>query len=205
MTRIEIRPPIFLPIVILMLANGVGWANDSREGLRFQATLQATSVAEIPPPPGGCEVRRGEPPAVALLKVVGAGNTNLYGSVYVEQAHCVFPEKFDRGCFKLTKTPLPPNAAPCSSSKPLLEGRYFGTLFPTFNSTLPNQSNPSPGETWLIQGNVCIVSAGGRAVSDCSQTSKGYEPATGITTLTRGLDGPATIFLDQVIRFKHEH
>jgi len=106
--------------------------------------------------------------------------------------------EFDQGCFKLTKTPLL-NDAPCSSKKPLLEGRYYGRLVPTFNSKFPP---PALLGTWLIAGNVCILSAGGRAVSDCNQLTKNYEPATGISDQDTGA---ATIFLDQVIRFKQGH
>ncbi|MFO1204417.1 MAG: hypothetical protein U1E63_01435 [Burkholderiales bacterium] len=186
----------------LALVAGAGWAHDGREPIRFQATLQATSTFVQAPeggtPPKGCEVSRGEQPAIGVLKVVGAGTTNLFVSpVYVEQQHCVRADgTFFAGCFKLTKTPLPLAAAPCSSSHPLVDGRYFGRLVPTFNSRFPP---PAPLGVWLIAGNVCIVSVRGRAVSDCAQPPRHYEPASGITDLNTGA---ATVFLDQVIEFR---
>jgi hypothetical protein len=203
MNKIEVRRFVALGFTSLMLTTSAGWAHDDREGVRFQATLQATTRLQTPPPTGRCP-----PAAIGLLKVVGAGNTNLFGSVYFEQSHCVYGDptsfnQFDHGCFKLTKAPLPFGAAPCSSIKPLLEGRYYGTLVPTFNSIYPSAASPAPLGAWLIAGNVCTVSAFGRPVSDCSQPPRNYEPvATGISYQDTGA---ATVFLDQVIRFKQAH
>jgi hypothetical protein len=191
-----------LTAVLLVLVAGAGSANDGHNLVRFQATLQATSsfvpVREGEPPPEGCEVSRGEQPAIGVLKVVGAGTSNLFlGPVYVEQKHCVRADgTFFAGCFKLTSTPLPLTAAPCSSRYPLLEGKYFGELVPTFNSKFPP---PAPLGTWLIEGKVCIVKVRGRKVNNCSHHGRDYEPAAGISYQDTGA---AMIFLDQVIRSK---
>jgi hypothetical protein len=186
--------------VLLVLAVTAGWAHDRREPLHFTGTLQATGKAEVPPQ-GRCKG--------PTLTAVGAGDTNLFGSVYIEQSHCVRPDgTFFDGVFKLTKTPppIPPYA------KPLIEGRYCGTLVPTFNSTFLTATPTTPATpqgTWLIAGSVCItktilgqVDGDCRHPTSCSPPPRGYEPARGITNLTNGLDGPATIFIDQWIRFK---
>ena len=191
-----------LTAVCLALVASAGWANDGHDLVRFQAALQATSsfvlATKGAPPPKGCEVSPGEQPAIGVLKVVGAGTSNLFlGPLYVEQRHCVRDDlTFFGGCFKLTKTPLPLTAAPCSSSNSLLEGRYFGRIVPTFNSKFPP---PLPLGTWLIEGNVCVLKVRGRTVNDCKHPRTDYEPATGISYQDTGV---ATIFLDQLIRFK---
>jgi hypothetical protein len=211
MTRIEIRPPLFLMMVLLMLANGVGWATEGRahDGNQLIAVLQATSqfirLSSGPVRGDRCFEPPGKAPVDGILEAVGAGNAEVVGSgnanfrgpVELTQSHCVRSDgTFFNGSFTLT-----------NAYGKTIEGRYCGKLVATFNSKFPNPpSNPSPSGTWLIAGNVCIVTVGGRAVSDCrQQCPKGYEPATGITTLTPRLDGPATIFLDQVIRFKQGH
>jgi hypothetical protein len=187
-----------LTAACLALVTSAGWANDGRDAVHFQGTLQATSKVFFPPE-GPCKG--------PTLKAVGAGDTNLFGSVYIEQLHCLGENgKFSDGVFKLFRT------LPSSSAKPVIEGVYCGTLVPTFNSTfLPATSTtpPTPQGTWLVAGYVCITktvlgrvdSNCGRPVS-CTPPPKGYDPARGITNLTNGLDGPATIFIDQWIRFK---
>jgi hypothetical protein len=187
--------------VLLVLVSSAGSANDGHDLVRFQATLQTTSLfvptAEGQPPPAGCEVSRGEP-VIGVLNVVGAGTSNLFlGQLYVQQRHCVRRDlTFFGGCFKLTKTLPPLTASPCSSGDSLLEGRYFGGLERTFNSKFPP---PPPLGTWLIKGNVCILKVRGHTVNDCSQPPRRYEAASGISYQDTGA---ATIFLDQVIRFK---
>jgi hypothetical protein len=189
-----------LTAVSLALVASAGWANDGRDAVRFQGTLHATTKVFLPPH-GRCKG--------PTLKAVGAGDTNLFGSVYIEQSHCLGEDgKFFDGVFKFTKTS--PSAT--SPVKPLIEGVYCGALVPTFNSTfLPATSTtpPTPPGTWLVAGSVCITktilgrvdSNCGRPTS-CSPPPKGYDVARGITNLTNGLDGPATIFIDQWIRFK---
>jgi hypothetical protein len=189
---------------LLVLVSTAGWANDGLER-RFQGTLQATSKLELPPPNGNGEDRcnkKGQP----TLKAQGSGDTNLFGSVYIEQSHCVGEEgKFTDGVFKLSRKPPPLSP----SDRALVEGVYCGTLVPTFNSTVLPTTPPTPQGTWLIAGNVCIKNIVRGQLeghcgqpADCSEESSRYQPARGITNLTTGLDGPATIFIDQVIRFK---
>ena len=184
--------------VLLAVVSAAGWANDGQE--RFQGTLQATSKFY---PPGNGEDRcnnKGQ----GTLRAQGSGDTNLFGSVYLEQSHCVgVGGAFTDGVFKLRKSP--PMTPP---TRTLVEGVYCGQLFPTFNSTTP-PTPPTPQGTWLIAGNVCIkntvlgqVDGHCGQPADCSEGSSRYQPARGITNLTTGLDGPATIFIDQVIRFK---
>ncbi len=185
MEQVEIRRFALAGFASFMLSASAGWAHDDHEGVRFQATLQTTSLLMLPP------VEQGRcadlpTPLVGLLKVVGAGDTNLVGVVKDEQSHCVRADgTFDGGKFTLT-----------NPQGKKIEGRYFGGLVPTFNSKFPP---PAPLGTWLIAGSVCIVSLGGRPVSDCSHPPANYEPATGITDLSTGA---GTIFLDQFIRFK---
>ena len=190
--------------VLLAVVSTAGWANDGQErhfqGTRFQGTLQATSKFY---PPGNGEDRcnnKGQP----TLRAQGSGDTNLFGSVYIEQSHCVgVGGAFTDGVFKLRKSP-PSKKTPLS---PLVEGVYCGQLEETFNSTKP-PTTPTPQGTWLIAGNVCIKKVQGQLdghcgqPADCSEKSSRYQPARGITNLTNGLDGPATIFIDQMIRFK---
>jgi hypothetical protein len=184
----------------LALVTSAGWANDGWDAVRFQGTLQATSKVFFPPD-GRCKG--------PTLKAVGAGDTNLFGSVYIEQSHCLGENgQFFDGVFRFTKT-LP---SATSGIKPVIEGVYCGTLVPTFSSTfLPATSTtPStPQGTWLVAGHVCItktilgrVEGDCRKPTSCDRPPKGYQPARGITNLTNGLDGPATIFIDQWIRFK---
>ena len=186
---------------LLVLVSTAGWANDGLER-RFQGTLQATSKFELPPNgEDRCKNKR-QP----TLRAQGSGDTNLFGSVYIEQSHCVGDQgAFTDGVFKLSRTPPPFHPA----HRALVEGVYCGTLVPTFNSTFLPTTPPTPQGTWLIAGNVCIKSIvlgqlEGRCgqPADCSAQSSRYQPARGITNLTNGLDGPATIFIDQVIRFK---
>ena len=183
---------------LLVLVAGAGWANDGREPVRFQGTLQATSKVEFPPQgEKRCE-SKGQP----TLRAQGAGDTNLFGSVYIEQSHCLGDRgTFTDGVFKLSKMPPPfPRA-----HRALVEGVYCGNLVPTLNS-LPTAQPPQG--TWLIAGHVCIKKTTlGEVEGDCGQPahcsaqSRRHQPARGITNLTNGLDGPATIFIDQVIRF----
>lgn len=178
----------------LVLLTSAGWAHDGQT-VRFQGTLQATSKVELPPQ-GRCKG--------PTLRAEGAGDTNLFGSVYIEQSHCLGENgKFSDGVFKLFKT------LPFSSAKPVIEGVYCGTLVPTINSTFLSTTPPTPQGTWLVAGQVCItktirgpVDSNCGKPTNCTPPPKGYDPARGVTNLTNGLDGPATIFIDQWIRFK---
>jgi len=184
--------------VLLAVVSAAGWANDGQE--RFQGTLQATSKFY---PPGNGEERcnnKGQ----GTLRAQGSGDTNLFGLVYIEQSHCVGEKgKFTDGVFKLSRKPPPLSP----SHRALVEGVYCGQLEETFNSTKP-PTTPTLQGTWLIAGNVCIKKVQGQLdghcgqPADCSEKSSRYQPARGITNLTNGLDGPATIFIDQMIRFK---
>ena len=190
-----------LTAVCLALVASAGWANDGRE-LRFQGTVQATSKIELPPAGEHRCKSKGHP----TLRAQGAGDTNLFGSVYIEQSHCVGDRgAFTDGVFKLSRMPppLPP------AHRALVEGVYCGTLVPTFNSTFLPTTPPTPQGTWLIAGYVCIKKTTlGEVEGDCGQPahcsaqSRRYQPARGITNVTIGLDGPATIFIDQVLRLK---
>lgn len=190
-----------LTAVCLALLTSTGWANDGRDH-RFQATLQATSKIELPPAGENRCKSKGQP----TLRAQGAGDTNLFGSVYIEQSHCVGDRgAFTDGVFKLSK--MPPPLSP--THRALVEGVYCGTLVPTFNSTFLPMTPPTPQGTWLIAGYVCIKNTIRGQVdghcgrpADCSAQSQRHQPARGITNVTNGLDGPATIFLDQVLRLK---
>jgi hypothetical protein len=154
-----------------------GWASDGHNVVRFQATRQTTSRL-VAAPTGRCT----DPSTVAgLLEAVGPGDTNLLGVVTDEQSHCVRKDgtSFDGGKFTLT-----------NPQGKKVEGRYFGTIVPTFN----------PGIV-QIAGRVCIWRVGGRTVSDCKQPDD-YDPAKGIVNFDSRVGGPATIFIDQVIRLK---
>ncbi len=184
-----------LAAVSLALAASGGWAHDGREPVHFQGTLQVTSRVELPPQ-GRCKG--------PTLKAVGAGDTNLFGSVYVEQSHCLGDDgKFSDGFFKLTK------ALPSPAAQSVIEGVYCGKLEQTPNSTFLPTTPPTPQGTWLVAGHVCITKTTlGRVDSNCGRPTtcnslpKGYDPARGISNLTNGLDGPGTIFIDQWIRFR---
>ena len=154
----------------------------THERKRFRADLQTTSTLVVDPPQGRCSDKPGLPPVVGLLEVVGAGDATFLGPVVDEQSHCVRADgSFFGGVFTLT-----------NADGRTIEGRYFGHLEPTFNSTFPP---PAPGGPWLIIGNVCITGGSADHIdNDCS--AHRYEPARGITNLSTG---DATIFLDQMI------
>jgi hypothetical protein len=182
----------------LALVTSAGWANDGWDAVRFQGTLQATSKVFLPPE-GRCKG--------PTLKAVGAGDTNLFGSVYIEQCHCLGPSgTFFDGFFKLTKNPPPLDVTCQPWSGSLVEGRYCGKLKQTFNSTLLPTTPPTLQGTWLIEGRVCITKTIlGKVQSECGQPTncssppRGYDPARGLTDVTANT---ATIFIDQWIRFK---
>lgn len=177
MTRTRVATVTLSTAALLMLAASSGWANDGRNLVRFQATLQTTTRI-VQPPPGRCDDRPNLPPVVGLLEAVGAGDANLLGPVFDEQSHCVRADgTFFGGQFTLT-----------NAKGKKLSGRYFGRLIPTFNSKVPPP--PPPLGPWLIQGYVCI----GKADDNC------YQSARGITDLSTGV---ATIFLDQWIEPWH--
>lgn len=176
-----------LTAVLLVLVASAGWANDAHDAVRFVATFQTTSWVNLTSPAGRCAAT-----AVPLLEAVGAGDTNLLGVVFDKQSHCVGrPDKdgipFDSGEFTLT-----------SPQGKTVEGRYFGRLVPTFNSKF----GPPPSGNWQIKGYVCITKVAGRTVSDCSQPPKNYAPARGMSDLNPENGAPASIFIDQWIRFK---
>jgi hypothetical protein len=154
---------------------------EAHERRRFRAHLQTTSRL-VEPPLERCSDQPGLPRVVGLLEVVGAGDATFLGPVVVEQSHCVRADgSFFGGVFTLT-----------NADGRTIQGRYFGHLEPTFNSTFPP---PAPGGPWLINGNVCI-SGGSRSGIDNDCPPDRYEPAQGITNLSTG---DATIFLDQTI------
>jgi hypothetical protein len=172
-----------LTAVCLALVTSAGWANDGHDLLRFQATLQTTSQF-FPGPAAQCT----NPSTVlGLLKAVGPGDTNLLGVVTDEQSHCVRKgTSFDGGKFTLT-----------NPQGKTIEGRYYGKIVKTFNST---QDDPPLG-VWQVEGNVCIVKVAGRVVSDCSHPSRNHYRANGIVNFDPTIGNPATIFIDQWIRF----
>jgi hypothetical protein len=184
-----------LTAVLLVAVNGVGWATGGSHR-HLEGTL--TTTTQVVPSDARCNGGPG-------LRVVGAGNTNPFGSVYVQQCHCLGPTGFFDGFFKLTKK-KPPVAVSCqSSSTSLLEGRYCGSLVETFNSV---STPPPPLGTWLIAGYVCITDTilgqvNGTCIrpsaSACKSRPIGYDEARGFTDLS---SNTATIFLDQDIHLK---
>ena len=178
-----------LTAVMLVLVASAGWANDAHDAVRFVATFQTTSWVNPTSPAGRCAAT-----AVPLLEAVGAGDTNLLGVVFDKQSHCIgTPDKdgipFDRGEFTLT-----------SPHGKTVEGQYFGRLVWTF----PNSKfGPPPSGNWQIKGYVCIAKVAGRTVSDCSQPPKRLFAGSGeCPDLNPENGAPATIFIDQLIRFK---
>jgi hypothetical protein len=155
---------------------------------QFKSVLQTTSrllQTEDAIQTHGCADEPGRAPVIGVLEVTGAGDATLLGPVLDVQSHCVRADlSFFNGRFRLT------NAAGQT-----IEGRYFGQLAPTFNSTLP--PGAPPGGPWLLIGNVCI--SGGTAgikPGDCDNPNQ-YAPAFGMTDLNTG---DATIFLDQTVK-----
>jgi hypothetical protein len=172
-----------LTAACLALVTSAGWANDTHDTVRFVAALQTTSWIVERSPEGRCAT-----PKVPLLEAVGAGEANLVGVVFEKQSHCIGEGgSFERGKFTLT-----------NRYGKTVEGRYFGTLVPTLNSKF----RPRPSGNWLIDGRVCIVSIGGRAVSDCRYPPRNYDPARGIADLNPANGAPAALFIDQVVRFR---
>lgn len=154
---------------------------EGSQGQRLRANLQTTSRL-VAPPEGRCADEDGHAPVIGLLEAMGAGETNLLGTVVDEQSHCVRADgTFFGGRFTLT-----------NADGRTIRGLYFGNLAPTFNSTF----TPAPGGTWLIHGNVCVLRHGGEDVDESGCEARDYRPAHGITSLATG-DG--TIFLDQTV------
>ena len=160
-------------------------AAESAERQRFRAQLRSTSRT-VPVPPGRCNDDPGRPQVVGLVEVQGAGDVDILGQIFEEQSHCLRADgSFFNGVYRFV-----------NRNNAVIEGRYFGTSIPTFNTKF--SSNAPPSGPFLIEGNVCISGGNfGRIEDDCRAGR--YFPARGFLDLSSDGTGDASIFIDQTI------